>query len=381
MRIPGILLAIGVLASAILPPATASKPGRQLVAKGPDFVEVVNDKTPPSSALGMEFVPDLTLRQDGWTPFALRVDQAGDICVISGKDPTLIKFDRHGRETFRKAFRSGQGPGEFGFFDPEFAADGRMLVLDGRQRRMTSFDRDFRLLGISMLGLWGDNFRLDSSGNMYVMLMEFLPDTRDRQLLTLTKVSLEGKLLRRIHEYEWGMTRDRGAYHSDAFRSQLRFEVDDRDNIWYAATDRYEIHVVSPDGALTRTIIKKGEPRRLSEGEVAEFKARGAKSPIVTDIPERVPPIAGLFLVEPDLVLVVTFESGPGDETLAGDLFDRTGAYRGRARVPKYDGWDFLMAPSKPMALARGGFFYAIETPGDGDETIVRRYKIVVKES
>ena len=53
---------------------------------------------------------------------------------------------------------------------------------------------------------------------------------------------------------------------------------------------------------------------------------------------------------------------------------------RGRARVPKYDGWDFLLAPSEPMALARGGCFYTIETPEDGNETLVRRYKIIASK-
>jgi len=45
----------------------------------------------------------------------------------------MTRFDAAGRETLRKDFKSGQGPGEFGFFDPCLANDGRLLVLDGRQ--------------------------------------------------------------------------------------------------------------------------------------------------------------------------------------------------------------------------------------------------------
>jgi|GEM_PF-2776754 len=44
----------------------------------------------------------------------------------------------------------------------------------------------------------------------------------------------------------------------------------------------------------------------------------------------------------------------------------------------KYDAWDFLMAPSKPSALARGGSFYTIETSEDGNEVFVKRYKITI---
>jgi len=32
------------------------------------------------------------------------------------------------------------------------------------------------------------------------------------------------------------------------------------------------------------------------------------------------------------------------------------------------------------MALARGGCFYTIETPEDGNETLVRRYKIIASK-
>ena len=358
----------------------AQKPGRQLVPKAAGFIEVINEEKPRPPALDVKFVLDMTLRQEAWNPFALRVDDQGAIHVFSGKENTLIRFDADGRETFRKDFKPGQGPGEFGFFDPEFTRDGRMLVLDGRQRRLTAFDKDFKLLGVSKVGLWGDNFRLDSAANMYLLVMEFLPNTRDRQLLALTKGSPEGNPLYRIHEYEWGLTRDsRGIYHGDAYRSQLKYQIDGRDNLWYVATDRYEIHVVSPDGKLVRRIVKKGDPRKLTEAEIDEFKAKDAKYKVITDLPERVPPIADIFLIDPDHVLVVTFESRPEDGELVGNIFDRQGIFRGRALVPKYDGWDFLLAPSKPTALALDGCFYTIETPEDGDEAFVRRYRIIMK--
>ena len=359
----------------------AQKPGRQLVPKAADFVEVVNEEKPRPPALEVKFVLDMTLHQEAWEPFALRVNDDGAIHVFSGRDNTLIRFDASGHETLRKDFKRGQGPGEFGFFDPEFTRDGRLLVLDGRQRRLTAFDKDSKLLDVSKIGLWGDNFLLDSVANMYLMVMEFLPNTRDRQLLTLTKSSPEGKPLCRIHEYEWGLTRDsRGVYHGNAYRSQVKYQIDGRDNLWYVATDRYEIYVVSPEGKLIRTIVKKGDPRKLTQQEVDEFRENDSKNKTVTDLPDRVPPIANIFLIDPDLVLVMTFESRPEDGELIGDIFDRQGIFRARTHVPKYDGWDFLLAPSKPMALASGGYFYTIETSGDGNEMFVKRYKIVISK-
>jgi hypothetical protein len=118
----------------------AQKPGRQLVPKASDFVEVVNEAHPQPPLLDVKFVLDLTLKQEGWAPHALLIDKDGAVDVFSGKDNTMIRFDAAGRETLRRDFKSGQGPGEFGFFDPCFAGDGRMLILDSRQRRLTTFD-------------------------------------------------------------------------------------------------------------------------------------------------------------------------------------------------------------------------------------------------
>ena len=356
----------------------AQKPGRSLLPKASDFVEVVNEELPRPPLLEVRFVLDLTLKQEAWTPHALRVDKDGNMYVFSGKENAMTRYDASGRQTLHKDFKSGQGPGEFGFFDPWLKDDGGLLVLDGRQRRLTAFDGDFKLLGVSRLGFWGDLFRLDGAGNMVLMMMKFLPHTRDRQGLVLAKCSPEGKPLFEIHEYEWGLTRDgRGIFHGDAFRSQVKFQIDERDNIWYAATDRYEINVISPDGKLVRRIMKKGEPRKLTAREIEDFRPKDPKSMVVTDIPERVPPLVDLFLLDPGYMLAVTHESRPDEASLIGDVFDAAGVYRGRTIVPKYDGWDFLIAPSQPLAMARNGYFYTVETPGDGDETVVKRYKIV----
>jgi hypothetical protein len=353
--------------------------GRRIIPRAADLVEIVNEEQPRPPLVDIKFVLDLTLKQPGWQPYSLLVDKAGNLCVFSGKDNTLVKFNPAGREILRKDFKSGQGPGEFGFFDPWFAADGRLIVLDGRQRRVTAFDKDFHLLTVSRIDLWGDIFQLDSASNMYMLVMKFLPNTRDRQLLVLTKCTAEGKPIHEIYEYEWGVRRDvQGLFHSDPYRAQVKYQVDSHDWLWYAVTDRYEINVVSPDGKFSRVISKKGQPRKLTPGEIEGFKPKDLNSRVVNDIPDRVAPIANLFLLVDGNVLVITFEGLEGDAGLMGDVFDSQGIFRGRARVPKFDGWDGLLAPRKPAALASGGFFYTIETPDDGNDAMVKRYKIVM---
>lgn len=356
--------------------------GRQKIPKAEGFSEIVNEERARPPLIDIKFVLDLTLKQPGWEPYGVLVDKAGSLCVISGKENTLIKFDSAGRETFRKDFKSGQGPGEFGFFDPWFASDGRLIVLDGRQRRVTAFDRDFNFLNVSRIDMWADLVRLDSASNMYVLVMKFLPNTRDRQLLVLTKCSPAGHPIHEIYEYEWGVRRDtQGIYHSDPYRTQVKYQVDSRDCLWYAVTDRYEINVVSPDGKLLRKIRKNGQPREVTPAEKDGFKSKDPKSRVVNDVPDRVPPVANLFLLEDDYLLVITFESHEGDRELVGDVFDGQGIFRGRVGVPKYDGWDGLLAPRKPVAVANGGYFYTIETPEDGSDAVVKRYKIVTTKA
>jgi hypothetical protein len=349
------------------------------IPKAADFVEIINEEEPRPPYLDVKFICDLTLKQPGWEPYHLLVDDAGHLCVFSGRENTLMKFDSAGREILHRDFKSGQGPGEFGFFDPWFAADGKLIVLDGRQRRITSFDRNLNLLGVTRIDLWGDLFELDSGSNMYLFVMKFLPHTRDRQLLVLTKCTPEGRPIHEIYEYEWGVRRDaQGVYHSDPYRAQVKYQVDSQDRLWYAVTDRYEINVVSPDGKLLRRISKKGQPRRPAPAEIEAFKPKNPNSRIINDIPERLPPIANLFLLENGSVLVITFESRQGDAALIGDVYDREGLFRARVMVPKYDEWDGLLAPRKPAALASRGFFYTIETPDDGSDAMVKRYKIII---
>ena len=57
---------------------------------------------------------------------------------------------------------------------------------------------------------------------------------------------------------------------------------------------------------------------------------------VVTDVPERVPPLVDLFLLEQGCLLAVTHDSKPDDAYLIGDVFDAAGVYRGRTPCSQY---------------------------------------------
>ena len=93
------------------------------------------------------------------------------------------------------------------------------------------------------------------------------------------------------------------------------------------------------------------------------------------------PYIADLFIFENDFLLVITFESMEEDRFLIGDVFDGEGIYRARVHVPKYDRWNFLLAPSKGKAVYKNGYFYSIESDESEENFWVKRYKVAFSMS
>ncbi|MCJ7583064.1 MAG: hypothetical protein MUP98_21310, partial [Candidatus Aminicenantes bacterium] len=224
-----------------------------------DIVIKENNDKPLSSTFELKFSQDLSLFEVEWWPFSLLIDEPGNIYVITGPEIVLRKFSPSGNEINRKGFPKGQGPGEFNGFDPCLSKNGYLYIADWSQRRLTLLDASFKILELSKMKLYGCVFRLDSRNNMYFLAIEPLPNTSDRQKLVFTKCSPSGEPVLRIHEYEWGQYRDNnGIYHTDAFRTQLRYKIDSKDNAYYAATDKYEINVISPDGKVIKRITKKG---------------------------------------------------------------------------------------------------------------------------
>jgi len=244
---------------------------------------------------------------------------------------------------------------------------------------LTVLNDKFEIEEIQKLNFWGLQFTIDPFQNMYCLLLEFLPNTTNRQKLILTKCTLDGTAIQRYHDYEWGFRKDpvTGKLHTEAFRPQIRFQLNDRGQLYFAMTDLYEIQKYSADGKPLKKIIKKGKTRDLTPEERESFTSKSPNPRIVYDIPDHMPSIADLFILENDYLLVVTFES-VGD-TLSGDVFDNTGRFLTTVKVPEYYRWDILDSPAKTNAVVKGGRFYTIEADEDEDNFYVRRYKLLMK--
>lgn len=353
------------------------------MTKGTKFLEVkYNDDKPQNTKILTSFNQDLSITKEGWWPLQFQVDNEGNIFICYGRNPKYIsKYNKEGIEVLKKSFPKGQGPGEFYNFDFSLSNDGRVFIADASQRRLTVLNKNMEIEEIRKMKFWGGLFTLDSKDNMFFLKMEFLPKTRDRQKLILTKFSPLGIPIKRYHEYEWGFHKDSisGIRHTKGFRPQIRFRLDNNDDLYYAMTDNYEIHIFSSDGIPLKKIIKKNIPRDLTSEEVENIKSRSVTPRIVYDIPDKVPYIADFLVLENKYLLVITFESK--DETyLSGDLFDDDGIFLTGVKVPKYFNWNILDSPNKTNAVYKNKSFYTIES--EEDETIfyVRRYKMIFEE-
>jgi len=325
------------------------------------------------------FKEDLRLTQADWFPYRLNVDAEGNICVLSGKEQTFIVFDPSGRERSRRQIAKGQGPGEFSDFEFVFDKSGRLFAADWAQRRLTVFDKEFRVEKIEKLNLYGDQFLMDTKGQRYFLAYQVLEKTRERNRVVLTRCAPSGKILKEIASYEWGpRRRGDGTYEDDLYRIQLKYALDPQDNVYYAFSNKYEVFIVSPEGDPVRTIRKDAKTRKVTKEDIDRLiPPSSKKSPYKYIIPEHVPSIAGLFPLKNNYLLVVTFEKAGQDMALAGDLFDGGGRLVATVPVPKYYNWDFLLAPMKSRALVNGDYFYTIEADADEENFWVKRYKIV----
>jgi DNA-binding beta-propeller fold protein YncE len=72
---------------------------------------VVNEDKPQTTALLLEFEPDLSFTKEGWWPSQILVDDSKNIYVAQDNESTIFKFDSFGNEVSAKKFSKGQGPG------------------------------------------------------------------------------------------------------------------------------------------------------------------------------------------------------------------------------------------------------------------------------
>ncbi|MBM3293668.1 MAG: 6-bladed beta-propeller [Candidatus Aminicenantes bacterium] len=105
-------------------------------------------------------------------PLDLKVDAQGRVYVMDWGDMHIKVYDGQGR-FLRTLSRQGQGPGEFdtpAFFS--LMTDGRICILDGRQRRVTLLTNEGQYLSSFPLDAYYRSLAVDGQNRLYLAKWE-----------------------------------------------------------------------------------------------------------------------------------------------------------------------------------------------------------------
>lgn len=301
-----------------------------------DGVKVVynpKDPDPPAgSATQLILEEEFTLGQGtDESTFAqlayFAVDNEGTIYALDSKDCLVKVFNNQGK-FIRHFGRKGQGPGEMNIpTGIHLTFSGEIMIEDPMNQRLVYFTPDGKFLRtmstVKVLGLAG--LILDSKGNMIgrqIVLADnkmvweikkYNPDLTE--LYTIDRVDSPNPLAGKINPFEYATV----------------YELDQNDYLYYGKSDKYEIHVINPEGKLVKKIIKQWAPVRLTEEDKKELLSQisevgsGIKDRII--LPDYYPPYQVFSLDEEGRLFVRTYEKGRARGEYYFDIFDRQGKY------------------------------------------------------
>lgn len=213
---------------------------------------------------------------------ALAPAHDGSFYVADRQGPVIRKYDASGTHLFDVG-RAGQGPGEFSSVDGlGVLADGRLLVYDGRNARLSwiSADGDF-LESVSVSnGLGGfRGFVYSRDGDAYVRVFpeSGFTETADGIPADWARVSADGTMERLVPvppEEQAGpryVIQGHGGFYRPL--TVMTLSALGPDGTLYAVrNDEYRIVRRSPDGETTE-MVRDEAPIQTTDEEIAQFEA------------------------------------------------------------------------------------------------------------
>lgn len=279
-------------------------------------------------------------------------DESGRIYVLEGQTAELRAFGPDGAHLWT-AGGEGQGPGEMSAPAGLAVREGRIWVVDSRNRRYLVFDATGALVEehprdlLGPFGGWGGGFdpdgRLHDEGalmlepgrftNGYVVLD---PEMRPVDTLTLPTYSTPS--------FDPVTLSSQAATISMRppvpFSPRLVSELEPGGLLWSGVSDDYRLHGQTPGGDTVRVVSRDYEPVPVSAAErdsaVAQLGERfggDAGRFDASRIPRVKPPFEALT-VAPDGHLWVLTSPVRGDTVRTYDIFDPQGRYLGGVAAP-----------------------------------------------
>lgn len=320
----------------------------------------------------------------GFISFA--VDEEGCVYVLDWRAKTVRKFDDSGK--FLLSFgRPGQGPGEFSSpTEIRHIPDGHIVVFEGESQKYSCFTREGEVAGTGRFQklMYPPYFGL-TNGQIIAMNVLREPEKTEYVFGLFDEKSTLVKSLHRIErkpDPPWprGSDSDTRArrfaqtFSRVAFRRESVLALDDKERIYFAFTDRYEIKMFGVDGKLEKIIraalpfLPVGEndrrkfqnyllPRDISTWSTME-KTLQNKIKNLIKFPDEKPAFLSLIPMEGDYLMVVR-DGSYGLNALI-DIFDSTGRFIIEKRLP---------FPIK-NGICRHKRLHTIHEDGDGNQFV-----------
>lgn len=313
----------------------------------------------------------------------IATDSRGRIYVLDRTPRRISVFDSDGTFSHHVG-REGQGPGELGGAHDIYIGRGDTLwIADDGNARYTRFapdgtfidDHPRQVFGVPSTtsgGVLPDGSLLDWAPG--------LPEGRFGPRVQYIPVHVTiGDSLRvdslPYIEQTWEMTAG-GRLPESTFGGAVAADVDGDGRIWFAHTRDYRLYRRTLAGDTTATVSLDVTPPPLEESDREYIRDRysrpGLAESYLENVPETKPVIRRLVTDHAGHVFVFPELAGQPAGTVV-DLFDVSGEYRGRMRLPT----PLKLGPTWPPTVhAADGYLYLV-IKDELDVPYVQRLKLV----
>jgi hypothetical protein len=281
------------------------------------------------------------------------VDDEGCVYVLDWREKTVRKFDARGK--FQLSFGGpGQGPGEFS--DPQeirFLPNGHLMVFEGESQKFSCFTKEGEAVktGRFQKLMYPPYFGLTNGG---IIAMNVLRDPA--QIVFVMGIFNEmSELIKPLYKIErkpdppWPRgndpdtraTRFAQTFSRVAFRCESVLALNDREDLFFAYTDRYEIKIFDDDNELKKIIrtelsflpVEKEDrqafldyhlPRDITTWSTMNKALQNKIKRLIT-FPDKKPAFLSLIPMDEDYLMVV--RDGNYRQNALINVFDPSGRF------------------------------------------------------
>lgn len=317
------------------------------------------------------------------------VDDSGNIYVLDWRGKTVRKFDSNGRYQLSIG-REGQGPGEFSF--PEeirFLPNEHLLIFEGETQKFSYFDlegkflvseRFFKLMTSPYFGFTNGNFIATNTQRDSKKTVIIIGLFNEKSELLVSLYQKEAEPYRPWPSQDNVEARARRlaeVWSKIAFRPETVIALNEKEEIYFAFADKYEIKIYSAEAKLKKIIktglpllsVKKKDrqgylnywlPRDIS-GWNSMSKQMQNKIKSLIRFPDKKPAFLSIIPMDNDYLMVV--RDGSFKQNSLIDIFDSSGRFIIEKEL------NFHIK----NGLCKGGKLYSIYEDEDGNQ-FVKRY-------